>query len=56
MELITRFRHDASANVLPDYGLLIGMIALAVVASLFVLGSDLTAAMHNIAAQLGTAS
>jgi Flp pilus assembly pilin Flp len=51
-----RTERGEAERFVPEYALLAGMIALAVLASFLVLGTEITTALNGVARQLGAAS
>lgn len=54
MEMIKRFFKDESGAPATEYGLLVALIALAIVAGAIVLGGSLNTMFNNIGSYLGT--
>jgi pilus assembly protein Flp/PilA len=55
LQLIDRFRRDEQGAALVEYGILVGLIAVICIASVVIVGTQVSTAFSNIAATLSGA-
>ena len=55
LQLFDRFRRDERGAALVEYGILVGLIAVICIAAVVIIGTQVSTAFSNIAAQLTAA-